>query len=98
MPKINLYLHVIERDTIWRNCHSNNGFDKLLAEKALADGRADLIAFGRPFIATPDFVIRLFLNAPLAPLNQYTLYGGAEHGYWITPYCVAPLTTLALAM
>jgi N-ethylmaleimide reductase len=92
-----VYLHVIEGDTSGKPVPpfdykrlkdlfagiviANNGFDRLRAEKALADGRADLIAFGRPFIANPDFVIRLFLNAPLAPLNQETLYGGAEQGY-----------------
>jgi N-ethylmaleimide reductase len=92
-----VYLHVIEGDTSGKPAPSfdyerlkdlfggifiaNNGFDKLQAEKALAAGRADLIAFGKPFIANPDFVIRLFLDAPLAPLNQDTLYGGAEHGY-----------------
>jgi N-ethylmaleimide reductase len=92
-----VYLHVIEGDTSGKPMPpfdyrrlkdllggiviANNGFDKRRAEKALADGRADLIAFGRPFIANPDFVIRLFLNAPLAPLNQETLYGGAEQGY-----------------
>lgn len=92
-----VYLHVIEGDTSGKPLPSfdykrlkelfggifiaNNGFDKLQAEKALAAGRADLIAFGKPFIANPDFVIRLFLDAPLAPLNQDTLYGGAEHSY-----------------
>jgi N-ethylmaleimide reductase len=92
-----VYLHVIEGDTSGKPVPSfdykrlkdlfggifiaNNGFDKLQAGKALAAGRTDLIAFGRPFIANPDLVIRLFLNAPLAPLNQDTLYGGAEHGY-----------------
>ncbi len=60
---------------------ANNGFDKLRAEQALAAGRADLIAFGKPFIANPDLVIRLFLNGPLTPVNQETLYGGAEQGY-----------------
>ena len=49
--------------------------------KALTEGRADLIAFGRPFIANPDLVIRLFLSAPLMPFNQETLYGGGEQGY-----------------
>jgi N-ethylmaleimide reductase len=92
-----VYLHVIEGDTSGKPVPSfdykrlkdlfggifiaNNGFDKLQAGKALAAGRADLLAFGKPFIANPDFVIRLFLNAPLAPLNQDTLYGGAEQGY-----------------
>ena len=60
---------------------ANNGFDKPRANKAIADGRADLIAFGKPFIANPDLVIRLFLDAPLMPVNRETLYGGSEQGY-----------------
>jgi N-ethylmaleimide reductase len=59
----------------------NNGFDKPRANEAIADGRADLIAFGKSFIANPDLVIRLLLDAPLMPLDRDTLYGGAEQGY-----------------
>jgi N-ethylmaleimide reductase len=92
-----VYLHVVEGDTSGKPVPpfdykrlkdlfggiviANNGFDKLRAEQALAGGRADLIAFGKPFIANPDLVIRLFLNGPLMPVNQETLYGGAEQGY-----------------
>ena len=71
---------------------ANNGFDKERANKTLAEGRADLIAFGTPFIANPDLVVRLFLNAPLLPVNRETLYGGGEHGYTDYPFLrsVAP--------
>ena len=48
---------------------ANNGFNKERANKTLAEGRADLIAFGTPFIANPDLVIRLFLDAPLLPVD-----------------------------
>eukprot|EP01031_Cornospumella_fuschlensis_P045042 gene45043-55097_t len=54
----------------------NNGYDKALAERALADGKADLVAFGRPFISNPDLVERLRRNAPLNELDGGTLYGG----------------------
>lgn len=60
---------------------ANNGYDKALAEAAIAGGRADLVAFGRPFISNPDLVERLRRGAPLAPLNRDTLYGGGAHGY-----------------
>jgi 2,4-dienoyl-CoA reductase-like NADH-dependent reductase (Old Yellow Enzyme family) len=43
--------------------------------------KADLIAFGRPFIANPDLVERLKSGAPLAQLNPATLYGGGAEGY-----------------
>jgi N-ethylmaleimide reductase len=58
----------------------NNGYDRALAETALAAG-ADLVAFGRPFIANPDLVRRLRENAPLNPSDRSTWYGGGEHGY-----------------
>jgi N-ethylmaleimide reductase len=47
----------------------------------LRASRADLIAFGRPYIANPDLVQRLHDGAPLAKLDQATLYGGDAHGY-----------------
>ena len=37
---------------------ANEGFDQASAEKALAEGRADAIAFGKLFIANPDLVER----------------------------------------
>jgi N-ethylmaleimide reductase len=60
---------------------ANNGFDKERANQAIAEGRADLVAFGKPFISNPDLVIRLFLDAPLMPANRETFYGGSEQGY-----------------
>ncbi|KQN04082.1 alkene reductase [Sphingomonas sp. Leaf25] len=60
---------------------ANNGFDRALAEAHLADGKADLIAFGRPFIANPDLVERMQAGAPLAQIDPQTLYGGGAKGY-----------------
>ena len=60
---------------------ANNGYSLELATSHLADGKADLIAFGRPFIANPDLVERLQSNAPLADINPATLYGGGAEGY-----------------
>jgi N-ethylmaleimide reductase len=48
--------------------------------RLLDAGLADLIAFGRPFIANPDLPARLANGWPLNPLNAATLYGGAEQG------------------
>jgi N-ethylmaleimide reductase len=91
------YLHVIEGDTggaavppfdylaikraFGGPFMANNGFDKVRANDAIAQGRADLVAFGKPFISNPDLVTRLYLDMPLSPLNRETLYGGAEQGY-----------------
>ncbi|OPA90946.1 alkene reductase [Pseudomonas fluorescens] len=60
---------------------ANNGYDLDLATSRLVEGKADLIAFGRPFIANPDLVARLKTGAPLAAFNPATLYGGAAEGY-----------------
>ena len=59
----------------------NNGYDKALAQEAIATGRADLVAFGRPFIANPDLVDRLRRDLPLAEPERATMYGGGARGY-----------------
>lgn len=59
----------------------NNDYDKAEAQAAIASGRADAVAFGRPFIANPDLVRRLREDAPLNALDQATLYGGGDAGY-----------------
>ena len=60
---------------------ANNGYTRDLAIEAVRDGRADLVAFGRAFIANPDLVERLRRDAPLNDLDRTTLYGGTEKGY-----------------
>jgi N-ethylmaleimide reductase len=60
---------------------ANNGYDLPLAKARLAEGQADLFAFGRPFIGNPDLVERLKSGAPLAAMNPATLYGGGAAGY-----------------
>lgn len=62
-------------------------FDKTRADEILAKGYADLVAFGRPFIANPDFPIRLTQGIPLAELEPGALFGGTEKGY--SDYAVA---------
>ncbi|MBB5573242.1 MULTISPECIES: alkene reductase [Rhizobium] len=59
----------------------NNGYNREMAIEAVESGKADVVAFGKPFIANPDLVRRLKENAPLAVLNQATLYGGGANGY-----------------
>lgn len=57
------------------------GFDKVSAEQALHESRADLIAIGRPFVANPDLVERMHQNAPLSPFDPNTLYTSGAQGY-----------------
>jgi N-ethylmaleimide reductase len=60
---------------------ANNAYTRELAEEALRAGRADLIAFGRPFIANPDLVERLRRKAPLAEVDRETIYAPGPKGY-----------------
>jgi N-ethylmaleimide reductase len=57
------------------------GFDKAQAEQALTNGRADLIAMGRPFLANPDLVERLRQGSPLNAVDPQTFYTPGEKGY-----------------
>ena len=60
---------------------ANNGYDFELAESVLSANQADLIAFGKPFIANPDLVERLKRGAPLNVPDKATFYGGGAKGY-----------------
>lgn len=59
------------------------------ARAALGQGWADLIAFGRPFVANPDLPARLRNAAPLAAHDRDTLFGGGAHGLTDYPVLVA---------
>lgn len=59
----------------------NNGYTRELAIDAIASGYADLVAFGKPFIANPDLVERFRRNAPLNEADRTTFYGGDKQGY-----------------
>jgi 2,4-dienoyl-CoA reductase-like NADH-dependent reductase (Old Yellow Enzyme family) len=55
----------------------NCGYTQETAEQAIAARHADMIAFGRPYIANPDLVERFRHGWPLAP--------EADMGTWYTP-------------
>ena len=50
------------------------------ANTAISEGWADLIGFGRTFIANPDLPERLRLGAPLNTPNRETFFGGDAKG------------------
>lgn len=56
-------------------------------------GLADLIGFGRPFIANPDLPARIANGWPLNAVNPATMYGGGEQGYTDYPAHAAPTTS-----
>ena len=60
---------------------ANEGFTQESAERALADGTADAVAFGKLFIANPDLPIRFAKHAPLNPPDTKTFYAGGAAGY-----------------
>ncbi|MRT30226.1 MULTISPECIES: alkene reductase [Herbaspirillum] len=68
-------------------------YNKARAQWVLEQGYADLVAFGRPFVANPDFPRRLVEDLPLADFDGATLFGGGAAGY--TDYPALPLTTPA---
>lgn len=51
------------------------------ADRLIDDGLADLVAFGTPFIANPDFVERTRHGWTLAMANRASIYGGRAEGY-----------------
>lgn len=57
------------------------GYDSTTAAQAVADGRADIIAFGRPFLANPDLPRRIREGLPLNTPDPASFFGGDERGY-----------------
>jgi N-ethylmaleimide reductase len=57
------------------------GFDRDTAEAWLEQSKADLIAFGRKFLANPDLPDRLRMPTGLNADDQSTYYGGGAKGY-----------------
>jgi len=66
----------------------NNGYTDKAGAQAALDAGADIVAFGRPYIANPDLVARLRQDAPLNTPDRATFYGGGAEGY--TDYPTLP--------
>lgn len=87
------YLHISNNPGIPQKTHNAireaftntiiycNGLTPETAEAMLQDGPADLVAFGRSFLANPDFVRRIEKNEPLNEPDYSTLYTPGEQGY-----------------
>lgn len=94
------YLHLIEPDSVpeaqrlapgLRRRYTGpfilcGGFTRESAQRALDEGRADLIAFGVLFIANPDLVERFQQEAGYNPPDAATFYVGGEQGYIDYPF------------
>ncbi|WP_375788589.1 alkene reductase [Bradyrhizobium sp. Pha-3] len=60
---------------------ANNCYTPADAKLAVATGAADMVSFGRPFIANPDLVARITRDVPLNAADPSTFYGGNSQGY-----------------
>ncbi|VEN75370.1 N-ethylmaleimide reductase [Candidatus Desulfarcum epimagneticum] len=61
---------------------ANCGYDRKSAEEAVSAGRADMVAFGRPFISNPDLPERFKNNWPLTPWDDMSgWYSPGPGGY-----------------
>jgi N-ethylmaleimide reductase len=65
------------------------GHDQASGEQLLTDGTADLVGFGRLFIANPDLPHRFRTRAPLEPVRPAGVYGGGPEGYTDYPALAA---------
>ena len=97
-----MYLHILEmptgdldaprpltsvaREVFTGPLIANAGFTADAAEAVLARGDADLVAFGVPFLASPDFVERTREGAPLNAPDHASFYVGRENGYIDYPF------------
>jgi N-ethylmaleimide reductase len=71
---------------------ANGGFDRERALRAIEAGEADLIAFGRLFLANPDLPERLTLESPLNTPDLASFYGGDARGYTDYPTLSTPVS------
>ncbi len=65
---------------------ANEKFTRETAIQVLADGEADAVAFGVPFIANPDLPERFRRGAALNAPDPATFYAPGPHGYIDYPY------------
>ncbi|HLV28857.1 MAG TPA: alkene reductase [Burkholderiaceae bacterium] len=73
----------------------NQDYDRESAERVLIEGRADAVAFGRPFISNPDLVQRLKKGMEQREWDATTFYGEGPTGY-VDYSCCACTDTPAL--
>jgi N-ethylmaleimide reductase len=60
---------------------TNTGYDRDKGNAAVQSGRADLVAYGVPFISNPDLVERFRTGSELAKADSATFYSPGPKGY-----------------
>ena len=74
------------------------GFEPATAEEVVEKGDADLVAFGRHFLANPDLPKRIRLGLPLNAYDRSTFYTFDAHGYTDYPFYEQRSESLASAV
>ncbi len=74
------------------------GFEPATAEEVLENGDADLVAFGRHFLANPDLPKRIRLLLPLNPYDRNTFYTFDAKGYTDYPFYEQVLESVTSAV
>jgi N-ethylmaleimide reductase len=69
----------------------NGDYNGAKGDAVLSSGSADLVSFGRTFLANPDLPKRLELNVPLNRPDPTTFYDGDERGYTDYPFLTREL-------
>ncbi|MBM4380352.1 MAG: alkene reductase [Deltaproteobacteria bacterium] len=80
-PEAKPAIKEVLRSTLQVTLILSGGSDNARAEADLQAGRADLVAFGRPFISNPQLPTLLRQDRPLAPPDFATFYAPGEKGY-----------------
>ena len=71
---------------------ASGGLDRNSAEQVLKEGRGDLVAFGRAWLANPDLIERMKAGLPLNPPDAATFYTPGAKGYTDYPRAEAMAT------
>jgi N-ethylmaleimide reductase len=75
--RVSPYIREVYKGTLMLN----GGYDAETGAAAITTGKANLIAYGIPFIANPDLPERIRLNADLNPADPSTFYTPGIKGY-----------------
>ncbi|MCC5797502.1 MAG: alkene reductase [Methylophaga sp.] len=81
------YFDITQLRQLWNGVYmTNSNYDFVSGNEALAERKADLISFGKLFIANPDLPQRFAASAPLNEADPDSFYGGDEKGYIDYPF------------
>ncbi len=80
-PEVPFRIKAAIKEAFGRPLLLSGGYDAARAEVDLAEGKGDLIAFGRPFLANPDLLDRFRQGASLNEPDHDTFYTPGPEGY-----------------